>query len=195
MKQIEIAKNTIIYGGAFNPPTRAHHAILQACIDYAERPDVNADVWLLPSGDRADKTIDRTREERLRMVEAMRQDIVSRTVLVEIETCELDRPIPVETADTVRELNEANPDRNFIWVFGADSVATMELWKDGERLKRELAMLVIARPGTSLDILGENMTQITIPAMDISSTKVRDRLKVHEPIDDLVTPSVLACLV
>lgn len=192
MKQTESLKNTIIYGGAFNPPTRAHQAILQACIDHAET--IDADVWLLPSGNRTDKTIDKTRYERLRMIEAMRRDVIRRTVKVEIESCELDRKVPVETADTVKDLNEANQDRQFIWVFGADSVDTMATWKDGERLKRELAMLVIARPGTVLDNLGDNMTLIELAPMDVSSTVVRNKLNANEPIDDLVTPSVLACL-
>jgi nicotinate-nucleotide adenylyltransferase len=192
MKEKKKQIDTIIYGGAFNPPTRAHNAILQACVDHAET--IEADVWLLPSGNRSDKTIEKAREDRLRMIEAMRRDVVKRTVQIDIETCELDRTVEVETIDTVDELHEAHPDRNFIWVFGADSVATMESWKDGERLKRELAMLVIARPGFELDDIPGNMTQITLEPMDVSSTLVRARLAAHEPIDDLVTPTVLAWL-
>jgi|GEM_PF-3241881 len=47
MEKADYTKNTIIYGGAFNPPTRAHQAILQACIDYAEQLSVDAEVWLM----------------------------------------------------------------------------------------------------------------------------------------------------
>jgi nicotinic acid mononucleotide adenylyltransferase len=36
-------KQAIIYGGAFNPPTLAHHAILQACFDFAQKNHADLD--------------------------------------------------------------------------------------------------------------------------------------------------------
>lgn len=68
MEKAEYTKNTIIYGGAFNPPTRAHQAILQACIDYAEQLSVDAEVWLMPSGDRVDKKIEASYADRLELL-------------------------------------------------------------------------------------------------------------------------------
>ena len=181
-------KETIIYGGAFNPPTRAHQAILQACVDYAEPH--NADVWLLPSASRTDKVIEVGRSERLAFCEALTSDVIRRTVRLGVETTELDRTQLTETYDTVRELDARYPDRNFTWVFGADSVATMASWDHGTWLQENLSMLVINRPGTPLPPLGTRAVELAVEAGDYSSTALRQRLELGENFDDLVGPAV-----
>lgn len=192
MNQLKSQKETIVYGGAFNPPTKAHHSILQTCVDYAEAR--RADVWLLPSGNRTDKEINTPRETRLRMLEALSTDIVARSVGLGIETSELDRIGSTETVDTVYEMNEKYPGRTFTWVFGADSVATMPEWKEGEWLIDNLSMLVIRRPGTTIEALGKNAAVLEIADMPYSSTEVRERMAAGRSVDDLVTPSVARLL-
>jgi nicotinate-nucleotide adenylyltransferase len=192
MKQNQEQIETIIYGGAFNPPTRAHQAILQACVNRAEQ--TGADVWLLPSGNRTDKTIEVSRDDRLRMLDALISDVLMRTVAVHVETSELDRIVPTETFDTVIEMNDKYPDRRFTWVFGSDSVETMPQWYMGEWMMNNLSMLVIERPGTPIQTLGRYTSRLPVATIDISSTQVRERLKSRKAIDDLVTPSVLAQL-
>lgn len=185
-------KETIIYGGAFNPPTKAHHAILQACIDRAEQ--LGTDVWVMPCGNRVHKTIDVPRDTRIQYVEALVNDVVWRSVDVHIETTELDSGIETETFDTAQMMNEKYPDRKFVWVFGTDSIATIEQWKEGEWLKDHLPMLVVERPD-SVDVeLGKNAEWLLIEPSTISSSEVRARMATDESIDHLVTPSVLACL-
>ncbi len=183
MKEADLHE-TIIYGGAFNPPTRAHQAILQACVDYAEPR--HADVWLLPSASRTDKVIETDRAQRVAYCEALTRDVVRRTVNLVVETTELDRPQLTETYDTVRELELRNPDRAFTWVFGADSVATMPSWDHGEWLRDTLSMLVINRPGTPLPPLGPRAVELAIHAGDFSSTELRRRLADGEAYDDMV---------
>ena len=185
-------KETIIYGGAFCPPTRAHEAILQACIDYAEPRE--ADVWLLPSANREDKTIDATRERRLELCEALCQDVVRRTVNLRVDTMELDRDRPTETYDTVRELMAVNQDRTFTWVFGSDSVATMRSWGHGEWLQDNLSMLVIDRPGVPQIALGANAVRLQVATGDMSSTELRRRIRTGEDYAPLVGRHVGALL-
>lgn len=192
MEQNENRKNTIIYGGAFNPPTRAHQAILQACVDRAELTD--ADVWLLPSGDRSDKTIDVSRDTRLRMIDALVRDVVARTVEVHVDTSELDKTEQTETFDTVLHFDQMYPDRKFIWVFGSDSVETMPEWHMGEWMMDNLSMLIVERPGAPLERLGRHAARMVVDTGTISSTEVRSKLAAHEAVDELVSPSVLACL-
>ena len=179
-----LPRETIIYGGAFNPPTRAHQAILQGCIDYAEPRD--ADVWLLPSANRRDKTIDSSRERRLALCDALTQDVMRRTVAVSAHEMELDRPQPTETYDTVRELQGEYPHRRFTWVFGADSVATMREWNHGEWLLENLDMLVVGRPGYELCQLGTRAVRLAVDTGDVSSTEVRRRIVGGESYGDLV---------
>ncbi len=192
MKHIETRKDTIIYGGAFNPPTRAHQAILQACVDRAEQ--TGADVWLMPSGSRTDKTIEVSREDRLRMLDALVEDVVARTVHIHIDTSELDKARQTETFDTVLHFDKSYPDRQFIWVFGSDSIETMPDWYMGEWMVDNLPMLVVERPGAPIRRLGRHASRLSVDSITVSSTEVRQKLAAHEPVDDLVTPTVLACL-
>lgn len=191
MKEFEPTE-TIIYGGAFNPPTRAHQAILQACVDYAEPRQ--AEVWLLPSASRVDKTIETDYEKRLAFCEALTQDVIRRTVRLNVETTELDRSCPTETYDTVRELEARYPDRRFTWVFGSDSVATMPTWDHGTWLRENLSMLVINRPGAALPALGIRATELAVDAGGYSSTELRRRLAGDEPYDDFVGEHVYQIL-
>lgn len=177
-------QETIIYGGAFNPPTRAHQAIVQACVDYAEPR--NADVWLLPSASRADKQIEVGYARRIELCHALLADVIKRTVDVCVESMELDRGLQTETYDTVRELEQQYPKRNFTWVFGADSVATMSTWDHGDWLQENLSMLVINRPGVMPPQLGAHATHLAVDAGDFSSTALRQRISNGDPFDDLV---------
>ena len=186
-------QQTIIYGGAFNPPTRAHQTILQACVDYAEPRQ--AEVWLLPSASRTDKQIETDRTGRIAFCEALTHDVVRRTVRLAVETSELDRQQLTETYDTVRELENRYPERSFTWVFGADSVATMESWDHGAWLREQLSMLVINRPGTTPPRLGPHAVQLAVEAGDFSSTELRRRMANSENFDALVSDSVRALLV
>lgn len=186
-------RETVIYGGAFNPPTRAHQAILQACVDYAEPRQ--ADVWLLPSASRIDKQIEVGREKRLAFCDALTQDVLQRTVSLAVETTELDRAQLTETYDTVRELETRYPERAFTWVFGADSVASMPTWEQGEWLRDTLSMLVVHRPGAELPPLGPRALQLAVDAGRFSSTELRRRIASGERYDDMVGGNVHALLV
>lgn len=185
-------KETVIYGGAFNPPTLAHVAILRACLDYAQSSD--ADVWVMPSGNRVDKTIAVDRDTRLEYAKAMIHDADGNAETASIQTLELDRPVAVETIDTLRELQATHPDRSFRFVFGADSTETMASWKDGQELLEKLPMLVVEREGSRINPLAKHVTRLTVSTSDVSSTQVRQRLVNGEPVDDLVSPQVALLL-
>lgn len=192
MERDDSSKNTIIYGGAFNPPTRAHQAILQACVDHAE--SLSADVWLLPSGNRLDKSIDVSRQRRIQMLHALASDVVSRNIEITIQETELDRTVQTETYDTVQEFNSAHPDRRFTWVFGSDSVQTMQEWHGGEWMIDHLPMLIVNRPGSPITALGRYASVLPVETINTSSTEVRTRIAHHLPVDALVSPAVLDCL-
>ena len=186
-------QETVIYGGMFDPPTRAHQGIFQSCIDYAEPR--GADVWLMPSGTRIDKENTVSRDRRIAYVQAMVAGVLNRTVAVGIETMELDRTRNTETIETVREMNARYPERSFTWVFGSDSVATMPTWGGGEWMMDNLSMLIVERPNYPIVELGKNAMRLQVATMTTSSTQVRERLQHNQPVGDLVIPEVERLLV
>lgn len=185
-------KETIIYGGAFYPPTRAHQAILQACVDYARSRD--ADVWLLPSASRTDKDIRGSNEYRIELCNALCHDVLQRTVRVNLCLSELERTVPTETFDTVQEFLANCPDRAFTWVFGSDAVASMQSWNHGEWLYDNLPMLVVSRPDVPPVSLGARALWLKVETGDISSTEVRRRIAAGEDYSSMVSENVAALL-
>ena len=178
---------TIIYGGAFNPPTIAHQSILSACSDLAY--SMNGEVWLLPSGNRTDKTISIPNSVRLDFLEAMRQED-NLTDLIQVKELELERTIAVETYDTMQELNTLYPDREFFWVFGADSTQTMHQWENGDWIVDNANIIAVNRIGYEINNLIKNIIPLNVSPVEMSSTLVRQRAILGESLDDLVIPSV-----
>lgn len=183
---------TIIYGGAFNPPTLAHVAILQAVLEFAE--PTQSEVWVMPSGTRLDKAIDVPRVSRLEYVHAMIADASRHRASVQVNTSELDRAGPTETYDTVKRLQAEYPGRDFRFVFGADSTQTMPSWRGGAELLDQLPMLVVNRPGSMVNPMARHALKLSVVTPDISSTEVRRRQITGEPINSFVSQSVYAVL-
>ena len=179
-------EQVVIYGGAFNPPTKAHQAIVQAGAEYAS--EMNGSFWLLFSGVRRDKGIGVDRDTRISYGEALLASVDAECELL-VQTHELDRGFS-QTIDTVRQLEEAYPDTQFTWIFGSDSIQTMPKWHGGNWLLRNLQMLVVQRAGYELE-LQDNMTALEADAITCSSTGVRERLAEGQRIDDLVPKQVL----
>lgn len=184
------SRETIIYGGAFNPPTLAHQAILQACVDYAAC--VDADVWLLPSGSRTDKSIEVSHARRIALCEALARDVARNNVTLRVDTTELSRSVPTETYDTVTGFAAAYPDRSFTWVFGSDSADTMHSWSGGLDMLKKLPMLIVERPGSPVATLPLLAKRLAVETTDISSTQLRERISRGDAYDDLVGPEVAA---
>lgn len=178
---------TIIYGGAFNPPTLAHQTILNACTELAK--EINGQVWLLPSGNRTDKTIPIPNETRLLFLEAM-IEATPHPDTVTIETLELHQIAPVETFDTIQTLNILHPEHEFHWVFGTDSTATMQTWKQGEWIMENTHILAIQRTGFPINPNLSHYTLLQLPETAISSTEVRLKATNGEDYSNLIIPTM-----
>ena len=185
-------KSVIIFGGAFNPPSRGHVWILSECSRIAR--EIDAEVWVLPSGERYDKQIGVSNVLRLELCRAMVRDAdTAEGVVVKMVHSELERAMMVETIDTVKELEKRYSDRHFIWVFGADSYASMDRWRGGQWLVSHLDMIIVTRAGFIIEPR-DNVRVIAGVHDDISSTQIRDAHGRHRDIGALVTPKVAELL-
>lgn len=180
-------KQVIIFGGAFNPPSRGHVWILGRCAQIARAS--GAEIWIIPSGERRDKYIGVSRQTRVELCEAMQADAQIEPGLARIITTELDRAKLVETIDTVRELTRQYPDYHFRWVFGADSYATMRQWRGGDWLAEHLDMLIVTRNGLPIETR-QNVEILHGINDDISSTQIRTVYAKGDDAGSMVTPRV-----
>lgn len=178
---------TAIFGGSFNPPTRAHEAIVRSCL---EQPDIES-VWIMPSGDRIDKQYSLADTDRLWMLHLMREEVFDDSPRVVISPFELDYlPRPTQTWRTVKLLREYYPGHYFRFIFGADSYWDMPKWEQGEQLQAELPMLLVPRAAAPLPVANNvHMLPVdTAPAY--SSTEVKENLTRGLDISQMVCGAV-----
>lgn len=106
---------------------------------------------------------------------------------VEVLPLEVKRAGESYTFDTVKELLVIYPDSNFTLVIGTDAASNFNNWHKSEELLKLVKLLVIKRPGSK----ASEYEEVSIKALDISSTKVRGSISKRENVSDLLPPKVV----
>jgi len=123
---------------------------------------------------------------RLALVEAA----VSGCDGLEASSMEIDRGGVSYTADTLDELEAANPGAELYLVIGADVAGMLGTWERIDEVRARVRLVVVNRPGTaSVDaalLAGWDVSIVEIPALEISSSDLRDRAATGRPLDFLV---------
>jgi len=94
------------------------------------------------------------------------------------------------SVDTLADLRAANPGADFFFITGADSLATLPKWKDYETLITLATFVGVTRPGHSFTQLDAPHVLVPVPALAVSSTDIRDRVRTGAPIRYLVPDAV-----
>lgn len=166
---------TIIYGGAFDPPQRAHVEIVRR-IHTEFRPNR---LIILPSGANSFKKFRAASEHRARMA-GLVADLLDRD-LGGVELCD-DFLLGRVGESGTRAVDEYFRERIGYaptQVFGADTVPAMSGWRHGEYVCREVPKILVGRPGYAIDTSGLRYAvpcSFVLPPdiADLSSTRVRD---------------------
>ena len=98
------------------------------------------------------------------------------------------------TIDTLRDLHAQRPGDELFFITGADALAQNLSWKDAEELFRLAHFIGVTRPGHELSdkgLPGDRVTLQEVPAMAISSTDCRARVRRCEPVWYLVPDGVV----
>lgn len=100
---------------------------------------------------------------------------------------EFSLPIPSFTIDTLTYLREKNPDYVFSVIMGSDSLKNITRWKNYEQIIKNHEILVYERPGFKTENdFGKNIIMLNAPLLDISSSKIREMIKLGKSIKFLV---------
>lgn len=94
------------------------------------------------------------------------------------------------TVDTLGDLRVQYPDTELFFITGADALARLGEWKDADRLLALATFVGVTRPGHSLRESTTPHVMVEAPALAISSTDVRHRVRVGRPIRYLVPHAV-----
>jgi nicotinate-nucleotide adenylyltransferase len=99
-----------------------------------------------------------------------------------VEDCDLRRPPPSYTFDTVREIREREGDATFYYLVGEDNVEGLSRWHRFTELRELVQFVVLDRTGISA-----NHSYTTIRRkIDISATDIRKRVASGQSIRYLV---------
>lgn len=125
-----------------------------------------------------------------------------------VSRLEIDRAGASYTIDTIRALSAQHPEVGLYYITGADAILQVLRgeWEQSAELLRMCAFIAATRPGFTLDLdtlrrsnaTGrplENVHVMAIPAMAISSTDIRARVRTARPIKYLVPEAVEAYIV
>jgi nicotinate-nucleotide adenylyltransferase len=111
-----------------------------------------------------------------------------------VSRVDIDRPGPTYTLDTLRDLRDQRPDCELFFITGADALGQILSWKGVDQMWDLAHFIGVTRPGHELSSTGlpqDGVTLQEVPAMSISSTDCRARVRHGEPVWYLVPDGVV----
>ena len=178
-----------VMGGTFDP---IHHGHLVAASEVADFLGLD-EVIFVPTGQpwqKDDRKVSPAEDRYLMTVIA-----TASNPRFSVSRVDIDRPGETYTIDTLRDLRvERGSEAEFYFITGADALAMMISWRDAEDLFKLAHFVGCTRPGHQLtltDLPADRLTLLEIPALAISSTECRERVRGGHPIWYLVPDGIV----
>lgn len=181
-----------IMGGTFNPIHNGHIIIAQKAFSLVPLDKV----LFMPSGTSYMKKNVLETSKRIAMVDLA----ISSYPNFALSTLETDRAGNTYTSETLEILTNLEPDSQYYFIIGADSLFQIETWREPEKIftlstlicavREGYQMPMIQEKGNELTKLGAKILYLNIPPIDISSTNIRARVKNNHSINELVPQAV-----
>ena len=112
-----------------------------------------------------------------------------------VSRVDIDRPGPTHTIDTLRDLRKLRgPQPEFFFITGADALELIMSWPHSDELFTLAHFIGCTRPGHRLSGKGlpeGKVSLVEIPALAISSTDCRERVRSGRPIWYLVPDGIV----
>jgi nicotinate-nucleotide adenylyltransferase len=185
-----------ILGGTFDP---IHHGHLVAAEEACHQLELDQ-VLFVPAGTpphKPNRPISPA-HHRMRMVELA----IAAKPYFALSRVDVERPGLCYTVDTLELLRaEWGLGPTFYFIVGADSLADIPTWHQPQRLMELCELVVAARTGVKVDLarleeqlpgLRDRLNWVPMPALEISSSDLRARVRAGRPISYLVPPAVEA---
>jgi nicotinate-nucleotide adenylyltransferase len=177
---LEDLKKIAIYGGTFDPVHHAHlilarEAIETLCLEK---------VILVPAAISPLKKATPVASGDVRL--AMLRAAIKSQPEFDVDECELLRPPPSYTIDTVEEIRRRESDAVLYCLIGDDNIEQLSQWHRFNELEKLVRFVVLDRTGKQ----PTHSYQLIHRRIDISATEIRRRVAQHESIRYLVTESV-----
>ena len=144
----------IVLGGSFNPPTLAHRDLaIHAAGKVSEITGRPADTILVPSSDAyVRRKMAKQQVHGLCFREEARRDMCLAMLQGyggAVDDIEFGNDGRGCTYETMRKLQDADPDNEYMFLAGADKLRIMPRWRSIEKFLSEFTIVVTARDGAS----------------------------------------------
>jgi len=188
-----------IMGGTFNPVHHGHLVTAQEALDQFGLDEV----IFIPTGDPPHKIEDLLAHAEDRYL--MTVIATSSNSSFFVYRIEIDRKGKSYTIDTVKELRRLfGSGSELYFITGADAILEILTWKNTREIVTLAKFIAATRPGYDLSKIKELKTTLfddegegdqrifimEIPALAISSTDIRQRIKIGRPVNYLVPEGV-----
>lgn len=183
-----------LYGGSFAPPHYGHVHALKTFVETV-KPDrtLVMPTAVSPHKEMADGD---TPEWRLKMCRAAFENVIEGVVVSDFEILKGGRSY---TVDTLKALSD--PDRTIIMLTGTDMFTTLPSWYKAEEIFRLCEIVCVPRYSDDIEALRETAGRyetdygavasvIDVPAVEISSTEIRNRITLGLDTSDLIPKAV-----
>jgi len=204
-----------IFGGTFNPVHKGHVIAAEAIYKAFE---LDTCIWV-PSNLPPHKDEEGLENalHRLKMVELATQPYR----YYDVSDVEIQRKGPSYTLDTINYFSEKNLKAKLFLLLGTDAFLLMRSWKNPIQILEKVNVIIMYRPGkgtweeqirqiglyirTNLDkeyryseenecfshLFLKTIYLKKIPALDVSSTEIREKLARDENVDQWINPDIL----
>jgi nicotinate-nucleotide adenylyltransferase len=177
-----------IMGGTFDP---IHHGHLVAASEVATLFDLD-EVVFVPTGEPWQKAQRRVSPAEHRYLMAVIATASNPRFWV--SRVDIDRPGPTYTVDTISDIAAQRPGAELFFITGADALSQILSWKDGDQALQLAHFVGVNRPGyelTTAHLPPDSARLLDVPAMAISSTDCRERVRAGKPVWYLVPDGVV----
>ena len=183
------ARRVGVMGGTFDP---IHHGHLVAASEVASLFELD-EVVFVPTGESWQKDNRRVSSAEDRYL--MTVIATASNPRFSVSRVDIDRGGPTYTVDTLRELRAERPaGTEFFFITGADALEQIFTWQDADELFDMAHFVGCTRPGHALTDPGlpvGKVSLIEVPALAISSTACRERVRRGEPVWYLVPDGIV----
>jgi nicotinate-nucleotide adenylyltransferase len=174
-----------LFGGSFDPVHIGHLMVAEAAAE-----QLNAAIRFLPALEQPFKGSQHQASGEQRA--AMLRLAIAGNPRFAVEPIELDLPAPSYTVRTLRALAAREPGNRFTLLLGADAARDLPSWFEVEALPGLADVVTFARAGTAPAAHRIVQRTVTVPAVDVSATDIRRRVRAGQSIRYLVPEAVRA---
>lgn len=184
-------KRVGIMGGTFNPIHLGHLIVAENAYEELELDEV----LFIPCGMPYLKDTKEVLDPKVRI--ALVGEAIDDNPHFAMSTMEVDRGGNSYSYETIEELRRVNPEIEYFFLVGADSLFSIEEWKHPEKIFTQVTVAVAIRNGYTPEGLdekikaleekyGTKILKLPCRSVDISSTQIRERVKAGKSIRYMV---------